>query len=75
MARRHDDHASGDGNGDGLERFGLAIGQPVEAGDTDEYTEALAERQIVGRSHQRRSVGRTGIVARAGCLTGSRPNR
>lgn len=55
MSESHDGNPDDNGDGDCSQRFGIPVGQPVKAGDTDEYTEAFAERQIVGKSHQRRS--------------------
>ena len=36
-----------------IDRFGVSVGQPVEAGNADKHAERFAERQVVGESHQR----------------------
>ena len=58
----------------GVDRFGLAVGQPVEAGDTDENAETFTDRQIVGEGHQRTWRAIAGMAAKAG-WAGISPNR
>lgn len=66
------DAAGGDGDGDCSQRFGVAIGQPVETGDADEDAERFTDGQFVDHGHQRQFC--TGIVASFGCA-GSSPKK